>query len=81
MSGDNYPAGVDDSMFEGPDVVECCVCKQDNADVIDWEDIESGGVPVCEHQCSSCGAPICSDCWKKCPEDDAGDKVCEECAR
>jgi hypothetical protein len=69
-------------MFEGPDVVECCVCKQDTAEIDENEVDEDNnlvGVPL--FQCSSCDAPICSDCWKKCPEDDAGDKVCEECAR
>jgi len=74
VTGDNYPAGVSDASFDIGDFAECCVCKQDN---VAWT---SDGWNF-ENECADCGSPICDECFRKCPEDDAGDKVCEECAR
>jgi len=59
---------------------DCCMCSQE-CSVSIGED--NDGLPEVQpgYCCTSCGKPVCDSCWKKCPEDDAGDKVCEECAR
>lgn len=79
MTNDNYPAGVTDADFEGGHFVNCVICGQENVEF--WVEDPDAIAAEFENECSNCGEPICSDCWKKCPEDNAGDKVCEECAR